>query len=149
LLSSLLIIAISVLLFHYWFRYTCLLILATKTPKDYTPQVAADNQLEFLETQKQLGRLELDPLSALERSLARDYQRLSDLLGDAANVSGGNHDTLEGAILKTDFHLMRAWYRVSRPASEAQARRALREMSSIIAHMANNLGERLASSAGA
>ena len=33
---STLIIAVSAVLFLYWFRYTCVLILSTRTTRDYS-----------------------------------------------------------------------------------------------------------------
>ena len=44
----------SVLLFGYWFRYTCLLILSAKTTRDFAGEVVMANQLGFLEVQAQL-----------------------------------------------------------------------------------------------
>ena len=54
LISTVIITASSVLLFGYWFRYTCLLILSAKTARDFAGQVAAANQLGFLDVQNQL-----------------------------------------------------------------------------------------------
>ena len=39
--TTILIIVGSMLLFGYWFRYTCLLILSAKTTRDYAGEVAA------------------------------------------------------------------------------------------------------------
>ena len=42
--TTILIIVGSMLLFGYWFRYTCLLILSAKTTRDYAGEVAAANR---------------------------------------------------------------------------------------------------------
>ncbi len=54
LIVTLVITVSSVLLFGYWFRYTCLLILSAKTTRDYAADIAAANQLSFLQVQAQL-----------------------------------------------------------------------------------------------
>ena len=46
----------SVVLFAYWFRYTCLLILSAKTARDYASDVAYSNKLGFPEVQAQLNQ---------------------------------------------------------------------------------------------
>jgi hypothetical protein len=44
---------------------------------------------------------------------------------------------------------MRAWYSVSRRFSPAAAARAIEEMSLVVAHFANSMGERSTASAAA
>lgn len=46
-IGSILVLTVSLILFLYWFRYTCLLILSAKPAKDYSGQVAQVNQLSF------------------------------------------------------------------------------------------------------
>lgn len=137
----------SVLLFGYWFRYTCLLILSAKTARDYAGDVAAANQLGFLEVQSQLrqGAVELD---ALHASLARDYDVVTYLLKHAAQ-SSNQESSLEARMLEMNYRLMGAWYQVSRRFSAAAARHALEEMSLVIGHFANVMGERAAYGAAA
>jgi hypothetical protein len=137
----------SALLFAYWFRYTCLLILSAKTARDYTVDVVAANQLGFLEVQTQLrqGALQLDPLHA---ALARDYDVVTYLLKHAAQ-SSNEESPLEARILEMNYRLMGAWYQVSRRFSTTFARQALEEMSLIIGHFANVMGERAAAGAAA
>jgi len=139
-LASVLIIGISTILFLYWFRYTCALILSTKTAKDYTRQVAATNQLCFLAVQEALADQPLN-LEPLRESLDQDYKVVTYL-----NRNTGEADTLvlEQWMLKADFHLMRGWYSVVRSVSEGQARGALGEMAQIVGHFANAFGERTA-----
>jgi hypothetical protein len=42
-----------------------------------------------------------------------------------------------------DFRMMSIWYSITRPLSESHARAALLEMSSIVNHLANSMGEKL------
>ena len=51
LITTVVITVSSILLFGYWFRYSCLLMLSTKTARDYVGAVAAANQLGILEVQ--------------------------------------------------------------------------------------------------
>jgi hypothetical protein len=147
LIATIIITASSVLLFGYWFRYTCLLVLSTKTVRDYAGEVAAANQLGFLEIQSQLrgGSPELDRLRGL---LDRDYAVLTSLLKHAS-VDSPKDLGIETRMLEINYRLMGAWYRVSSRFSTAAARRALEEMSLVVAYFANTMGERAAVSAAA
>jgi hypothetical protein len=147
LLATFIITSSSFLLFGYWFRYTCLLILSAKTTRDYAPSVAMANRLSFLEVQTQL-RSSVANLDGLMESLDRDYQVLTYLLNHAAIVARGDA-AVEKRMLEVDYRIMRAWYSVSRNLSPAVANRALIEMSQVVAHFANSMGERAAFPAAA
>ena len=131
----------SVLLFGYWFRYTCLLILSAKTTRDFAGEVAAAHQLGFLEVQSQLRANTVD-LGPLCDALDRDYLVLARLM-QQGNVSS----SVEKRMLAINYKLTRAWYRVSSHVSAAAARRALDEMSMMVAHFANVMGEQAAGAA--
>ncbi len=139
--------ASSIFLFAYWFRYTCLLILSAKTTRDYAVEVAAANQLGFLEVQSQLCE-DVPQLDRLRDSLDRDYGVLVYLLKHASNATSGQ-ETLEKRMLEINYRFMRAWYSVSRRFSPAAAARAIEEMSIVVAHFANSMGERSAATAAA
>jgi len=144
LLVSIVIITVSLALFLYWFRYTCVLILSAKTSRDYASQIASANQLTFLETRDSLmDDSKLAPLEKLRQSLDRDYQLLTYLLRHGSNDSSSGR-SLENRILMIDFQLMSIWYGVTRRVSSERARFALLEMASIVGHLANTMGERIA-----
>jgi len=147
LIATIIITASSVLLFGYWFRYTCLLVLNTKTVRDYAGEVAAANQLGFLEIQSQLreGSPELDRLRGL---LDRDYAVLTSLLKHSS-IAAPKDLGIETRMLEINYRLMGAWYSVSSRFSTAAARRALEEMSLVVAYIANTMGERAAAGAAA
>jgi hypothetical protein len=130
----------SVLLLAYWFRYMCLLILSAKTTQDYAAQVATANQLSFLEVQSQLGVGAYTELDRLHAALDRDYALLTYLLKHAA----GGQSSMESRMLEMNYRLVSTWARVSRGFSPAASRRALEEMSLVVAHFANIMGERSA-----
>src|SRR5882672_4182669 len=126
-IPSFLIVGASVLLFGYWFRYTCLLILSAKTAMDYTNEVAEANQLHFRSVQASLREGTVESFAKLEASLSRDYALLTYLLKHAASSEVGD-DTIEQHMLKADYQVMRVWLRVSRVFWPAQARQAIEEM---------------------
>ena len=142
LITTAVITASSILLFGYWFRYTCLLILSTRTARDYVGDVAAAHQLGFLEVQSRLrdGSPEFD---RLRDALDRDYAVLARILKNST------HSGMEERMLGIDYRFMSAWYRISSRFSPAAARRALEEMSMVVAHFANAMGERAAGAAAA
>jgi len=146
LIATVIITASSFLLFGYWFRYTCLLILNAKTTRDFAGEVAMANQLSFQVVQSELQTANAD-LNSLHESLNRDYALLTYLISHAAGAQGDVG--LENRMLQFNYRLMGAWYRVSRPFSAAAARNALEEMSQVVAHFANVMGERAMAGAAA
>src|SRR5579871_4562789 len=134
--ATIIITVSSMLLFGYWFRYTCLLILSAKTSRDYAADVAMANQLSFLEIQARLREgAAVDGLSA---ALDRDYAVIKGLMEQAANAAGGG--SLEDRMLQVNYRITRAWYACSRQLSPTTARKALEEMSMMLAHFANSMG---------
>jgi hypothetical protein len=143
LVTTFAITASSVLLFGYWFRYTCLLILSAKTAQDYAREVAVENQLGFLGAQSELTTNAPD-LDRLRDQLDRDYAVLNRLIRTSTGDS-----FIENRMLGINYQVMGTWYRCSRWFSMAAARRALEEMSTVVAHMANAVGELAACAAAA
>ena len=139
-IASVLILTFSVVLFVYWFRYTCLLILHTKTAHRYAIRIAAANRLCFLDVKEQLGQG--TPLDPLHRALESDYRIINYLFKHAAGLGA---QSLEQKVLMLDYRIMRLWYGIMRSVSEPLARAALKEMSSILAYFAGAMGQRAAS----
>jgi len=131
-IASVLIIAFSLVLFVYWFRYSCLLLLRSRADQ---PAVAAE-RFHYASVQQRLkAGMELDPL---HRSLERDYQVLTYLLEHAANLEP---EQLEYRLLVLDYKVMRGWYRLTRSAAPRQARRALGEMADVLHVLVGRIGE--------
>jgi hypothetical protein len=147
-IASILIIAFSFVLLVYWFRYTCLLILRTRTTKDYASGVVTANNLQFPQIQGCLRGAEIVPLGPLRESLARDYRLLTYLMKHTAGFQVDGI-TVEQRMLLLDFNLMQIWYGATRKVAVPQARAALDEMSNILGHLANAMGERAASASRA
>jgi hypothetical protein len=136
----------SVLLFGYWFRYTCLLIVSAKTALDYAGSVAAANQLSFLDVQSRLHEQNITDFDPIHAALERDYSVITYLLKNAAHST--EESSIETRMLAMNYRLMGAWYQVSRRFSTEMARRALEDMALVVAHFANVMGERNACMAG-
>lgn len=144
--STIAMMAGSVLLFGYWFRYTCLLILSARTTRDYAGAVATANQLSFLEVQSVLREHSGANLDRLKDSLDRDYKVLTYLLKNSAQPSAGE-GAVEKRMLEIHYRLMGAWYQASRKLSPSAACRALDEMASVVAHFANSMGAQTSAAA--
>ena len=146
-IATIVITVSSGLLFAYWFRYTCMLILSAKTTRDYAAAFATANQLSFLEVQASLHARATADLDRLRASLDRDYAVVSYLLKNASGVADGL--MLEKSMLALDYRMMKAWYSVSRRFSASAACRALEEMSLVVSHFANAMGEQAAAASAA
>jgi hypothetical protein len=127
----------SALLFAYWFRYTCLLILGAKTVRDYAAQVASDNQLGFISVHSQLAGCATEDLRRLEQALLHDYAVICALLDRVENQQSG----LETRMLRLHYGITRTRFDVSRRLSPRIAREALSEMCRVVACLANGVGE--------
>jgi len=143
-LSATIIITVSsVVLFAYWFRYTCLLILSAKTAHDYTVDVAYSNCLGFPAVQEQLQQSAAADLDRLRAALDNDYRVVRQLLKYMPRTEEAP-SPLEAHMLGINYRVMGAWYAVCRHLSPTTAVRALNEMSNIVAHFANQMGEQAA-----
>ena len=136
LITTIVIIASSVLLFGYWFRYSCVLMLNTRTARDYARDIVTANQLGFANVQTQLSQSSAN-LAGLRASLDRDYAVVCKLLDQAAGGQAG----IEQKMLSIHYRLMGVWCSVGSHVSPTVARRALEEMSMVVAHFANSIGE--------
>ena len=144
LIVTLVITVSSALMFGYWFRYTCLLILSAETTRDYAVDIASANQLSFLQVQAELRNQQTSDLNRLQTSLDRDLAVVTALIQSASGQWG-----MEARMLQLNYRLMSTWCSVSQRFSPAAARRALDEMSMIVSHFANSLGEQAAAGAAA
>jgi hypothetical protein len=126
----------SAVLFAYWFRYTCLLVLSARTAHDYAFQFATENGLAITQIQDQLRQADPD-LLRLHQMLDRDYAVIQQIVA-AGSLSGMG---IETRILALNYRIDRICYQVMSRVSQNSARGVLEEMSSIVAHFANALGE--------
>jgi hypothetical protein len=133
-IASVLIITFSLVLFIYWFRYSCLLLLRRGAD---LPVTAADRFSCVTVQQGLQTGMELDPLY---RALDRDYRVLTYLLEHAAGLE---LESVEYRLLVLDYKLMQGWYRLTKSAAPRQARRALGEMADVLSVMVGRIGEQV------
>ena len=140
-LSIGLIVLFSVVLFVYWFRYSCLLILQNRTASG--TQYASSPALSFPAVQERLKSPEngIELLDQLHQDLSNDYRIICFLLRCAAE---NDVDPIERRLLMLDYWILKAWYSVARRAGPLRARKALEEMSSIVSYFASSVGRHAA-----
>ena len=136
-LASILIIGVSAVLLVYWFRYTCVLLLANRS--GLNDELVRANGLTFHEVEPRLRQGGDVVLAHVASMLERDYRVLTYLLDHAPGL---NTSSLEQKLLVLDYRAMRVWYWVTRTAAPAQARRALAEMAQVLGFLAVEMGER-------
>lgn len=135
-LAGILIIALSLALFIYWFRYSCILILRNRAEIAAASALAPDSRFSFPEV---LARLESEPtLDPLHVSLERDYRILIYLMEHGAGLKLAS---IEDRLLTLDYRVMQLVYRITRVAAPVQARKALAEMASVLGVLAHSIGE--------
>ncbi len=143
------IFGLTILLFIVWFRYTCALILSARTSRDYSNQVAQVNRLNYLRVQTALEENPADEgLDTLRDSLRNDYVLVTYLLHHTTEREVGSR-TFERKMLKLNYRIMDLWYSISRRFFTNHSRPALHEMSRIVGHLANAMGEHTGSPARA
>ena len=147
------VIIVSLALFLYWFRYTCLLILRERAGRNYAGEFATANHMIFLRAKALLvddgeltasensRRSTFQKLDKLERSLDHDYKVVTYLLHNADEYNW--YQPVVQFLLTLDFHLMRMCYRLLRGISQRAAKHVLLEMAKIVAYLAQSAGERL------
>jgi hypothetical protein len=141
LILSALVILFSFALFMYWFRYSCILILRTRTTTDFGATLADCSNLTFDQIQKELESSNAEgDLSEFRHALDRDYAFVSALIAKAPGVSE-QFSNVEQWMLKVDYRFMQAWDAASRRLFSQPSRRAIAEMLSIVAFFANVAGE--------
>src|SRR6185312_16421314 len=133
-LAGILIIAFSLALLVYWFRYSCILILRSRTEDATDPAAVLDSRFNFVEIGERL-KAGAD-LAALEASLERDYRLITYLIEHATSLELAS---LEDRLLRLDYRVMHLAYRVTRIAAPEQARKALSEMASVLGVLAHSI----------
>jgi len=133
-IAGILIIACSSILFVYWFRYSCLLLL--RSAAERAGALSVDERFNVARVIEGL-KTEAD-LAPLERALERDYHVLAYLMEHVADLELAS---VENRLLLLDYKVMRIWSRVTRRAFPTQSRRALSEMASILGVLVRKMDE--------
>jgi len=145
---SLLLIGLSLALFVYWFRYSCILILRTQTAEDFSGAVCRANGLSFDLVKGQIEAASTPNLVVLYESLERDYRIVNQLL-DQISCSGQSENMLEVKLLRANFRVAKVWFRLSHKLGLRSTVSALEEMADTVGHFANTFGQQSAAGAAA
>ena len=132
-ITSVFIIAISVILFVYWLRYSCVMLLRNAQERTEVSTVA-DERFSISSVRERL-RTEGD-LDSLERALDRDYHVVTYLIEHAADLELAS---IENKLLVIDYKLMRVWSHLTRTAAPQQSRKALAEMASVLSVLVDQM----------
>lgn len=133
-LAGILIIAFSLGLLIYWFRYSCVLILRSRREETAAQIGWRDSRFSFPQVREHLPTAsDLDPLKL---ALDRDYRVLTYLIEHAAGLE---MDALEDRLLLLDYRIMQRVYRLTRLAAPESSRRALAEMATVLGILAHRL----------
>jgi hypothetical protein len=125
-ITSVFIIAASAVLFIYWLRYSCVILL--RTARENIPASAeADDRFSVSSVRERL-KTESD-LAALEHALERDYRVVTYLIEHAADLELAS---IENRLLVLDYKLMRLWSHLTRSFAPQKSREALAEMASVL-----------------
>jgi hypothetical protein len=134
-ITSVFIIAISVILFVYWLRYSCVMLLRSAQERGEMAK-SADERFSVAAVQERLKiGGDLDPL---EQALERDYHVVTYLIEHAADLELAS---IENKLLVLDYQLMRFWSRVTRTVAPQQSRKALAEMASVLSVLVGQMGD--------
>jgi hypothetical protein len=142
--TSVVIIILSVAMFVYWFRYSCVLILESNWNEEQAQVVAMQNKLSFGSVNESLARAgSADELDRVKDLLDRDLDQVVSILSSRPEFQEMGH-SLESRMLMLDYQLMKAWYAVTRSFAGPKAQNALREMALVVGYMAGECGDHLA-----
>jgi hypothetical protein len=134
-IASILIIAFSVVMFVYWFRYSCILLLRGAA-EQADLSAAQDKRFSVLEVLESLKTAqELDPL---QRSLDRDYHVLKYLIEHAADLE---LVSIEDRLLILDYKVMHCCFNLTRTLAPVHARKALTEMASVLVVLVRKMSQ--------
>lgn len=144
--TSFVIIVLSLAMFVYWFRYSCILILESNWSEEQAQVVAVQNGLSFGSIEESLAQADTaQSMDRVKDLLDRDLDLVLTLLSSCPGVQETGH-SLECRILMLDYRLMKAWFAVTRSTAGPRAQAALREMALVVGYMAGECGDQLATS---
>jgi hypothetical protein len=137
---SIILITLSLALFAYWFRYSCLLILRTRTAEDFASDVARANGLSFEAVRGQIEAGDTTNISQLYDLLERDYRIVNQMI-DSLDSAAKEEGMMETHLLRLNFQFSRLCFRASSALGLKSAASAMEEMADTICHFANSYGE--------
>lgn len=147
-LTSIVIIIVSVALFLYWFRYSCLLILESRFEEDEAKPFASPEASVFALLEQRLAAASTpSELKHVRNTLDDDLRLIQRLTRDCQGDLAG-FGSLESRLLLIDYRLMQFAFSFSQSFGLPKALSALREMSRIVGYLAAESGVNLAATRG-
>ena len=140
-IASVLIIGVSTVLFFYWFRYTCELILSARSSASYAIGVSEANGLNWSTVAASLDQAPAVALNDLSECLRSDYMKLDSILS-RAGAAEADQVAFERGMMRGYFCWASAMFTVLRLCSDRAARQSLATMARVVEHQANLIGER-------
>lgn len=137
---SIVLIILSLALFVYWFRYSCLLILRTRTAEDFATDVARAYGLSFEAVRGQIEAGVTTNISQLYELLERDYRIVNQMI-DGLDSAAKDEGMMETHLLRLNFQFSRFCFRASSWLGLKSTASAMEEMADTICHFANSYGE--------
>lgn len=142
--TSVVIIILSLAMFVYWFRYSCILILESSWNEEQAQVVAMRYKLIFGSVEESLARAgTAEEMDRVKELLDQDLDRVVSLLSKSSELQEAGQ-SLESRMLLLDYQLMKAWYALTRTIAGPRAQTALREMAAVIGFMAGEYGDHMA-----
>lgn len=142
--TSVVIIILSLAMFVYWFRYSCVLILESSWNEEQAQVVAMQNKLSIGSVNESLAQaVTAEELDKVKDLLDRDLKLVVSLLSTHPGFQEAGH-SLECRMLMLDYKLMNVWYALARSTAGPRAQNALREMAQVVGYMAGEYGDHLA-----
>jgi hypothetical protein len=146
-ITSIVIIVVSVALFLYWFRYSCLLILESRFEEDEARPFASPEASAFALLEQRLAAASTpSELKHVRNTLDDDLRLIQSLTRDRQGDSV--FGSLESRLLLIDYRLMQLAFSCSQAFGVPKALSALREMSRIIGYLATESGVNLVAARG-
>jgi len=149
-ITSIVIIILSLALFLYWFRYSCLLILESRlNEEDAQTRVGNDSQ-EYIDAHwdHQLAQAcSPSELRQVRHALDHDL-RLIQNLAQRQDGEQNAAPSLESRLLVINYRLLQLSVALSQLVSVPKALNGLREMSRIVGYLAAESGVNLAAARG-
>jgi len=133
--TSVFIIAISVVLFVYWLRYSCVLLL--RNAQERSLGSSTEGESSAISSVVERLKTECD-LTPLEQALERDYHVVTYIIEHAADLELAS---VENKLLVLDYKMMRIWSRLTRTLAPRQSRKALSEMASVLQVLVARMGD--------
>lgn len=147
-ITGVVIIILSLAMFVYWFRYSCLLILESDWNEEQANVMAVQSGLAFGAIKESLACAgSAEELDRVKDLLDRDLEIVLSLLSSQPEFRNSGL-SLESRMLMLEYQFVKAWFAVTRSIAGPSAQQALRKMAHVVSYIAGECGDHLATARG-